>query len=64
MTPADFLQGEAALAQVADDGDFGQVVQGIDALVAFPAGDHDAALIPPLQLTRADAGQAPRLPWM
>ena len=55
--PADFLQREPALAQLANNGDLGQVIERIDALMAVPGGNHDTALVPPLELTQANAGQ-------
>jgi len=51
-----FLQREPSAAKFADDSHFGKVVEGIEAFVTFAAGYDDAALIPPLQLTQADAG--------
>ena len=55
--PADLLQRKTSLSQFADDGYFSQVVERIDALVAIAGGNHDATLVPPLQLTQADAGK-------
>ena len=55
---ADLLQRKAALAQFADHGNFSEVVERIDALMAVASGNDDAALVPPLQLTQADAGQS------
>src|SRR5208282_4491171 len=54
---ADLLQREAALAKLANDGHLGHVVERVDALVPFPRGDDDAALVPPLELARGDSGQ-------
>ena len=51
------LQGEALAAKLADDGDFGEVLQGIEAAMAFAFGLDDAALVPPLELAGGDAGQ-------
>jgi hypothetical protein len=54
---ANLLQRKTALAEFADDSYFGQVVERIDALVSLAGGNNNASLIPPLQLTKADAGQ-------
>jgi len=51
----DLLQRESTLAKFANDCDFGQVVKRIDAFVAITDRNHDAALVPPLQLAQADA---------
>jgi len=50
-------QRKAALAELTDDGNFGEVVERINAFVTVTRGYDDASLIPPLQLTQADAGQ-------
>jgi len=44
------------------EGDLGGVIHGIEALVPMAGRDHDAALIPPLQLTGGDAGQCHYVP--
>ena len=51
------LQRETAAAQFADDRDFGQVFNRVQAAMSFAGGDDDAALVPPLQLAQGDAGQ-------
>lgn len=42
------LQAEATAAQLADHGDLGNVVEGVEAAVAFAGGRDDATFIPPL----------------
>src|SRR5208283_2961276 len=54
---ADLLQRESPLTQLADNGDLGQVIERIHALVAVAGWNDDTALVPPLELTQADAGQ-------
>src|SRR5581483_3933989 len=54
---AHLLQREAAAAQVADDRHFRYVVQRIEPAMPLPRGNHDAPLIPPLQLSGGYAGQ-------
>jgi len=56
------LQRESAAAQFTDDSDFGQIFHGIEATVAFARGNHNAALIPPLQLAWRDAGEIDHFP--
>src|ERR1022692_5200674 len=51
------LQREAAPAELADDRHGNQLVPAVNATVALAAGRHDAAFIPPLQLTGGDSGQ-------
>ena len=52
----DTLQGESAVAQLTNHGDFGEIFHGVEATVPFPRRYHDAALIPPLQLAWGDPG--------
>jgi hypothetical protein len=54
---ADTLQAEAATAEFTDDGNLGNVVEGIEPPVSFPCGNNDLALIPPLQLPGCNARQ-------
>src|ERR1019366_6849842 len=54
---ANLLQRKSALAQFADDGHLGKIIERIDAQVAFASRYHDAALVPPLELARADPGE-------
>ena len=51
------LQGEAFAPQLADYGDFGQVLHGVQAAMAFVLRLDYAALVPPLELAGGDAGQ-------
>ncbi len=51
------LQREALAAQFADDGYFGEVLQGIHTTMALTLGLDDATLVPPLELAGSDAGQ-------
>ena len=37
--------------------DFRQVIHGIQSSVSLPSGNHNPALVPPLELTRRDAGK-------
>ena len=53
--PTNLLQRESTFAQLADHGHFGQIVERIDAIVSFAYWNHDAALVPPLELARADS---------
>ncbi len=53
----DLLQRESTIAHFADDGDFRQIVERINTLVALASRNHDAPFIPPLQLSRTDAGE-------
>src|SRR5437763_1124792 len=53
----DPLQWEAATAQLANDGDLGQIVHGINTAVAPSLRDDNATLVPPLQLARRNAGE-------
>jgi hypothetical protein len=55
--PADLLQRETSLAQIAKHGHLGQIVEGIDTLMPFPRRDYYTALVPPLKLTRGYTGQ-------
>jgi len=50
-----FLQRESTLTQLADDCNLGQVIERIDALMAVAIRNHNAALVPPLELAEADA---------
>src|SRR6185312_15670472 len=54
---ADSLQGEALAPQLADDRYFREIFEGVQAAMAFSYRHNDAALIPPLQLARCNAGQ-------
>src|SRR5438034_9205046 len=51
------LQRKSAPAQVTDDGNLGYVLNGIEAPVPLTAWNYHAALIPPLQLARGNAGE-------
>jgi hypothetical protein len=51
------LQRESARAQLADDGDFGKIVEAIQPPVTLADRNYQATFIPPLQLAQADAGQ-------
>jgi hypothetical protein len=53
---ADSLQGKTFAAQLADDGDFGKVLDGIKTAVALTLGLDDSTLVPPLELAGGDAG--------
>ncbi len=53
---AQALQRKAPPSQVAQHCYLGHVVERVQALVAAALRDHDAALVPPLQLAQADAG--------
>ncbi|MGB8597409.1 MAG: hypothetical protein WCD48_18065, partial [Candidatus Sulfotelmatobacter sp.] len=52
------LQRETLAPQLADDGDFGEVLHGIEAAMALAFGLDDAPLVPPLELAGGDAGQS------
>ena|SRR5438128_11317094 len=54
---SDPLQGKATAAELANDGDLGEILHGVEAAVPFPGGYDDAAFVPPLQLARRDASQ-------
>jgi hypothetical protein len=54
---AHVLQRESLAAELADDGDFADLVHGIEPAMTFPLRLDDAALIPPLQLAGRDAGK-------
>ena len=54
---ADSLKREAFVTQLADDCYFREIFEGIKASMAFSYWNHDATLIPPLQLTWSNAGQ-------
>ena len=54
---ANALQRKAAIAQLADYSDFGEIVGRIEAAVAFMSGNDNAPFIPPLELARRDAGE-------
>ncbi len=54
---ANSLKREAAPAEVADHGNFRDVVEAVQAAMSFACRDYDLALIPPLQLAGTDTGQ-------
>src|ERR1019366_9835164 len=49
------LEREAAPAELAEDRHGHEFVPVVDAAVPLPVGLHDAALVPPLQLTGGDS---------
>jgi hypothetical protein len=51
------LQRKAAATKVADDRDLSDIVERIEAPVPLLAGNDQAALVPPLQLARRNAGE-------
>ena len=51
------LEGESAAAQLGYDGGGYELIPGIDAAMALPAGRDEAALVPPLELAAGDAGE-------
>src|SRR5579871_3962698 len=51
------LKGEPLAPQFADDGQFRQMPGVVEPAMPLALGLHHAALIPPLQLPRSDAGQ-------
>ena len=51
------LQREALASKLADHSHFRQLIHGVQPTVAFVLRFDDAALVPPLQLPRSDAGQ-------
>jgi hypothetical protein len=53
---ADALEREAFAPELADDGRFHDVLQGVKAAMSLALGLDHAALIPPLELARRDAG--------
>jgi hypothetical protein len=53
---ADALKTEAAAAEVAEHGQFGEIFGGVDAAMAFAGGHHDSLLVPPLKLAWREAG--------
>src|SRR6185437_5919548 len=55
--PANLLQRKAAPAQIGNDRDLRQVIERIEAAMTLPGGNHNALLVPPLQLPRRDTGQ-------
>src|SRR3954447_19306079 len=54
---ADTLERKPAASQFADHSNFTQLLHGVHAPVPFPGRNHDAALVPPLQLTSGDSGK-------
>jgi len=54
---ANSLKREAAAAKIADHGNFRKIVETVQTPMSFARRDHDLALVPPLQLAGADAGQ-------
>ncbi len=54
---ADALQGESPAPQLADHGDLGEVFHRIQPAAPFPCWNHNAALVPPLQLAGRDPGE-------
>jgi len=52
---ANALQAETAATQVAEDGKFGKIFDGVNATMAFAGGHHDSLLIPPLKLPWREA---------
>src|ERR1019366_9381945 len=55
--PTDLLQRKSALTQFANDGPLDNITERIAARVAWGSRYHDAALVPPLELARADPGE-------
>ena len=55
---ADFLQRESLTPQFGDHRNFNHFLRKVNAPVAFLARRNDVTLIPPLQLAKADAGDA------
>ena len=55
------LQGEALAAKFTDDGYLREVFERINSPMSLARRDHDAALVPPLQLAGGDAGEANHL---
>ncbi len=53
----DFLQREPPPLQLADDRDFGKIIQRIHPPVPVARSYYDVLLVPPLQLPQADARQ-------
>jgi hypothetical protein len=54
---AHLLQRETFAAQRADHRDLGNIIRRVQPAPAFALGNDDAALVPPLQLSRRDAGK-------
>src|SRR5579863_5735067 len=52
------LQGESLAPELADDGHFSQLVHRVEPAMAFPLRPDHAALVPPLQLPRRNAGES------
>jgi hypothetical protein len=53
---ADALQAETTAAEIAEDGEFGKILGGVEAAMALAEGHHDSLLVPPLQLAWCEAG--------
>ncbi len=53
---ANALQAEAAAAKIAEDGQFGKILGGVEAAMALAGRHYDSLLIPPLELTWREAG--------
>src|SRR6185369_14984113 len=58
---ADTLERKPAASQFADHSNFTQLLHRVHATVSFPGRNHDAALVPPLQLTSGDSGKGHHL---
>jgi len=51
------LKRKTAAPELRDDGGGHKLIPGIDAAMALAVGRNQAALVPPLQLPRGDAGE-------
>src|SRR6202035_1447121 len=56
------LQGESLASQFADDRNLRELIQRIQSPPTCFGWLHHAALVPPLKLTRGDAGQVDHVP--
>ena len=52
------LQRKSLAAELADDGDLGELVHRVEPAMAFALRAHNSAFVPPLQLARGDAVSA------
>jgi hypothetical protein len=53
---ANALETEAATAQITEYGEFGEILGGVKTAMALAGRDYDSLLVPPLKLTRGEAG--------
>ena len=53
---ADALQAEAAAAQIAEYGEFGQILGRVKTAMTLAGRHYDSLLIPPLELACGEAG--------